>query len=196
MWKTAFKQVKTSLMLLIILTLLTGIIYPVIVTGFAQLLFSWRANGSLIQQDEKWLGSELIGQSFTEPHYFWGRPSATKPFPYNALSSAGSNLGSSNPEFIALVKQRIAILKQADPQNQQAIPVDLVTASASGLDPDISPKAAYYQVARIAKIRGLSEKELHTLIERLIKHRFLGILGEPRVNVLQLNLALDNLKKS
>lgn len=190
-----FKQLKTALILLMLFTLLTGFIYPMIVTGIAQLCFSWRASGSLIDQDGKIIGSELIGQAFTDPNYFWGRPSATMPFPYNAQSSSGSNLGPSNPNFLVTVKNRVANLRASDSQNHDLIPVDLVTASGSGLDPEISPLAAYYQAHRIAKVRGLSEDQILTLIDKAIKKRFLGIFGESRVNVLQLNLALDNLSK-
>lgn len=187
------KQIKTAFLLLIFFTVLTGIIYPLVVTGVAQLFFPWRANGSFIVENNQPIGSELIGQQFTDPKYFWGRPSATSPFPYNAASSSGSNLGPSNPNLFATVKERITNLKNADPQNQNLIPVDLVTASASGLDPEISPQAAFYQISRIAKARGLPKNEIQSLVLNSIKYRTLGILGEPRTNVLQLNLALDQL---
>jgi len=183
-------------MLLILFTLFTGFIYPVIITGIAQLLFSWQANGSFIQDRGKNRGSLLIGQSFTNATYFWSRPSATTPFPYNASNSSGSNLGPSNPIFLNTVNDRVAALRKADPSNHNPIPVDLVTASGSGLDPEISPMAALYQVPRIAKARGVSETQLETLIQNLVIPRTLWILGEPRVNILQLNLALDQLEKN
>lgn len=190
-----FKQLKSALMLLLLFTIITGLIYPAIVTGIAQLLFPWQANGSLIKQSNVIIGSQLIGQSFTDPKYFWGRPSATTPYPYNALLSSGSNLGPSNPVLFTLIKQRIAILHKADPQNMQLIPVDLVTASGSGLDADISPLAAYYQVHRVAMARRLPESDVKKLIENNIQYRTFGILGEPRVNVLYLNKALDTLDR-
>ncbi|MGB6976653.1 MAG: potassium-transporting ATPase subunit KdpC [Gammaproteobacteria bacterium] len=191
----AIKQLKTSILLLVLFSILTGLIYPAVVTGLAQLLFAKQANGSLIQQDNKVIGSKLIGQYFNTPDYFWGRPSATTSFPYNAIASAGSNLGPTNPDLITTVKNRISILHKLDSQNQLPIPVDLVTASASGLDPEISPLAAFYQVSRVAKARNLPENQVIALIQHSIKKRFLWILGEPRVNVLQLNLALDNLTR-
>lgn len=190
---TLLKQIKTAFILLILFTILTGIFYPLLVTGLAQVLFPWRANGSLIKQNNKIIGSVLIGQSFSDPKYFWGRPSATTPFPYNATSSSGSNMGPSNPDFLAAVKTRITNLQQSDPQNKNLIPVDLVATSASGLDPEISPLAAFYQIPRIAKARGISEKKIQTVVEKLIINRSFNILGEPRVNVLQLNITLDNL---
>ncbi len=184
------KQIRTAVILLILFSILTGLIYPLVVTGLAQLLFPWQANGSIIQQNGKVVGSALIGQAFTDPKYFWSRPSATTPFSYNAENSSGSNLGPSNPDFLSAVRERVANLHKADPQNQNLIPVDLVTASGSGLDPEISPVAAFYQAHRIAVARGLPEKDIHELIEGLIKKRTFRILGEPRVNVLELNLAL------
>ncbi len=187
------RQLKSALILFLLLTLITGLIYPAIVTGIAQLLFPWQTNGSLIKQNNIIIGSELIGQSFTDPKYFWGRPSATTPYPYNALLSTGSNLGPSNPVLLTLIKKRIEILHKADPQNMQLIPVDLVTASASGLDPDISPLAAYYQVHRVAMTRKLSENVVKKLVDQNIQYRTFGILGEPRVNVLYLNQTLDTL---
>ncbi len=190
----AIKQIRTAITLLILFTILTGLIYPAIVTVFAQLLFPWQANGSLIQQHGQYIGSELIGQSFTDTKYFWGRPSATTPFPYNAENSSGSNLGPSNPDLLAAVQARIAALHKVDPQNTNPIPIDLVTASGSGLDPEISPLAAFYQIPRIAKVRGISTNQLYLLVEQTTEKRFFGILGEPRVNVLKLNIALDNLK--
>ncbi len=195
MLTTAFKQLRTSLILIILFTLITGLIYPALIAGIAQVFFSWQANGSLIKQNEKFVGSALIGQYFSDPKYFWGRPSATTPFPNNAASSLGSNLGPFNPVLFTTVKNRIDTLHGADPQNQHSIPVDLVTASGSGVDPDISPLAAFYQVPRIAKARNLPESQIQQLVQNSIQNRFLGILGEPRVNVLALNLALDNLGK-
>lgn len=189
----SLKQLKTAFLLLIFFTIFTGFIYPALVTAVAQLLFPWQANGSLITQNNTIIGSKLIGQSFTDLKYFWGRPSATSPYPYNALSSAGSNLGPSNPILIAEIKQRIEVLHKADPENKQLIPVDLVTTSGSGLDPDISPLAAYYQIHRVAKARGLSDEVVKKLIDNHITGRVFGILGEPRVNVLQLNIALDQI---
>lgn len=196
MLRTAVKQIKIALIMVGAFTALTGLIYPIAVTCVAQLLFSKQANGSLIQYKGKVVGSTLIGQSFTNPNYFWGRASATNPFPYNGESSSGSNMGPSNPSFLTMVKDRINNLRQFDLHANQLIPIDLVTASGSGLDPEISPLAAFYQVPRIAKLRNISEKKLQTLIQGLIKNRTFGILGEPRVNVLQLNLALDNLRNN
>lgn len=189
------KQIKTAFLILIIFTLLTGVVYPFVVTGLAQFFFPLRANGSLIKHGGKIIGSILIGQSFTDPRYFFSRPSATSPYPYNAASSSGSNLGPSNPNFLAQVEARVKNLKKVDPQNNLLIPVDLVTASGSGLDPEISPDAAYYQVLRIAKARQIPVVVIQTLIRDHIKDRSFYLLGEPRVNVLRLNLALDRLKK-
>lgn len=185
-------QIKIALKMLVCLTLMTGMIYPLTVTLFAQWVFPWQANGSLIEREGRIVGSMLIGQSFTSDHYFWGRPSATMPFPYNGGSSSGSNSGPSNPQFLATVKERAMHLMSTE-SYQRLIPVDLVTASASGLDPDMSPAAAIYQIPRVAKARHLSEKELHALVLSQIKGRVFGVLGEPRINVLQLNLALDRL---
>ena len=164
------------------------------VTGFAQTFFHHQANGSLIDEDGKNVGSELIGQPFSDPKYFWGRLSATAPFPYNAASSSGSNYGPTNPALRDAIQARIDALKAVDPDNNQPIPVDLVTSSASGLDPDISIAAANYQVSRVARYRGLQVQVVRELVSRSILGRQLGILGEPRVNVLQLNLALDALR--
>jgi K+-transporting ATPase ATPase C chain len=179
---------------LLLFTLITGIIYPLMVTGIAQIIFPWRANGSLIEGDGQVIGSELIGQSFTDPKYFWGRPSATTPFPYNAAASSGSNLGPTNQAFEQAVRARIEALQSADPGNASPIPVDLVTASASGLDPHISVAAALYQMPRVSRERGLSEEQVRILVEQYTEGRQLGFLGEPRVNVLKLNLALEGLK--
>lgn len=187
-------QIRPALMALLIFTVLTGLLYPLVVTGIAQLVFPHQANGSLIVQNGQIVGSTLIGQQFTDPKYFWGRLSATGPYPYNAASSSGSNLGPTNPALLDEVKGRIAALKAADPSNTQPIPVDLVTSSGSGLDPDISVAAALYQLPRVARLRGLSESALRTLVDQYTHGRQLGFLGEPRVNVLQLNLALDALK--
>jgi potassium-transporting ATPase KdpC subunit len=188
------RQFKTALIFLGIFTVITGIIYPLFVTGIAQAFFHLQANGSLITDNGTSVGSELIGQPFSDPEYFWGRLSATAPFPYNAAASSGSNYGPSNPALSEAVQARIDALKAVDPDNNQPIPVDLVTFSASGLDPDISLAAASYQVARVARYRGLSEKQVNTLVKQYTKGRQFGILGEPRVNVLKLNLALDALK--
>ena len=177
--------------MLLLMTVITGVAYPLVVTGVAQVLFPSQANGSLIAKDGKPIGSTLIGQSFDDPKYFWGRPSATSPQPNNALSSSGSNLGPTNPALTDAVKQRIEALRAADPANTAAVPVDLVTASGSGLDPEISPAAAAYQVSRVAKVRGLSESQVRAMVSMATTGRQFGMLGEPRVNVLKLNLALD-----
>ncbi len=187
----AIKHMKTAFILFMLLSIVTGLIYPAVVTVIAQAIFPWHANGSLVQQKSVAVGSELIGQNFSEAKYFWGRPSATMPYPYNAMSSNGSNYGPMNPELLMAVKNRIATLQQSDTQNHLLIPVDLVTTSASGLDPDISPYAAYYQVHRVAKVRNLPEDQLKILIHDAIHPRFAAVLGEARVNVLELNLALD-----
>ena len=187
-------QIRASIIMLVILTVITGLIYPLAVTGLAQVLFPQQANGSLIMKNGQPIGSTLIGQPFDDPKYFWGRLSATGPVPYNAAASSGSNLGPTNPALITEVQGRIDALKAADPANTQPIPVDLVTSSGSGLDPNISPAAADYQVARVAKARGLDESVVRQLVAQHTVGRDLGILGEPRVNVLELNLALDGLK--
>jgi K+-transporting ATPase ATPase C chain len=175
-------------------TLLTGIVYPSVVTGAAQLAFPKEANGSLIERNGRVLGSSLIGQEFHGSRYFWGRPSATAPAPYDGRSSGGSNLGPTNPALGAIVKGRVAKLRSAHPdRGNLEVPVDLVTASASGLDPHISPAAALYQVSRIARVRGLPEERVRALVGAHLEGRTLGLLGEPRVNVLQLNIALDGL---
>jgi len=186
-----FAELVPSLRMLVVLSALTGIVYPLAITGVSQLAFPRTANGSLIESGGKVAGSELIGQSFDDPKYFWGRPSATSPQPYNAGASSGSNLGPRNPVLADAVSGRIKALRDADPEQKASVPVDLVTASASGLDPDVSIAGAEYQVHRVAKARGLSEGTVRSLVGRSTKGRTFGILGEPRVNVLQLNLALD-----
>jgi K+-transporting ATPase ATPase C chain len=187
------KTIWPAIKLFVLLTIITGIAYPLLITGIGQLLMSKQVNGSLIEKDGKLIGSSLIGQNFTEPKYFWGRPSATTPYPNNATASSGSNLGPLNPALAKAVKTRVTALKSADPTNTLPIPVDLVTASASGLDPEISPAAANYQINRVAKARGLSNETLQKLISDNTKGRQWGVLGEPRVNVLLLNIALDKL---
>ena len=184
-------QLRTSFLALLIFTVITGVLYPLLVTGVAQVAFPDKANGSLIRDGNRIVGSSLIGQQFSDPKYFWGRLSATGPFPYNAAASSGSNLGPSNPALLDEVKSRIQQLKIADPGNAQPIPVDLVTSSASGLDPDISVAAAIYQIPRVARIRGLSVDRVRALVDQNTEGRQLGILGEPRVHVLGLNLSLD-----
>jgi K+-transporting ATPase ATPase C chain len=183
---------KPALVMLLMFTLLTGVIYPAVVTTLGQLIFPSQANGSLIngKQGEP-VGSALIGQTFSEPKYFWSRPSATSPYSYNASASSGSNLGPTNPALSDAVAARIQALKDADPQNHALVPVDLITASASGLDPHISPAAAEYQIKRIAKIRHMEESKLRILVNTHTESRQWFVLGEPRVNVLKLNLALD-----
>jgi K+-transporting ATPase ATPase C chain len=187
-----FEQLKISLRTLIVLSALTGLIYPLAVTGIAQLVFPGRANGSLIMKDGKPVGSSLIGQNFDDPKYFWGRLSATTP-PYNASSSSGSNLGPLNPDLIKEVSGRVDALKVADKGNKELIPADLATSSGSGLDPHISPAAADYQVGRVVTARGVSKDAVEKLIAEHTTGRWLGILGEPVVNVLELNLSLDEL---
>ncbi len=186
-------EIKKSILLLLVFTFLTGIIYPLLITGVAQLFFSFSANGSLIERDGKIIGSWLIGQSFTEEKYFWGRPSATSSYSYNALQSSGSNLAPLNPALLSAIKHRAEILQQADPQNHHAIPVDLVTASASGLDPHISVASALYQAPRIARARHLSPAQVEALIHHQTKNSVCNLLGAPRINVLQLNMTLDDL---
>lgn len=186
-----FKLCRQSLVMLLLMTVITGVAYPLMATGLGRLLFPHQADGSLIERDGKPVGSALIGQSFTEPKYFWGRPSATSPQPYNAGSSSGSNLGPTNPALVDAVKQRITALHAADPANTAPVPVDLVTASGSGLDPQISPAAAQYQVPRVARLRGLDVAKVQALVAQRTEGRQFGVLGEPRVNVLELNLALD-----
>jgi K+-transporting ATPase ATPase C chain len=186
-----FALLRSAILMLAIFTLLTGLAYPVAVTALAQALFPHQANGSLIERNGLVIGSELIGQPFEDPGYFRGRPSATGTRPYNAAASGGSNLGPTNPALAEVVRLRIKALQASNPQNLVPVPVDLVTASASGLDPHISVAAALYQVSRVARERGLDEAELRTLVEEYKEGRQLGLFGEPRVNVLTLNLALD-----
>ena len=185
------KNLQTSVVLLLILTVITGLIYPLLITAIAQLVFPAQANGSLILQRGSVIGSELIGQPFSDPRYFWSRPSATVPFPYNASASSGSNLGPLNPALLDAVRQRAKDLRTADSSNAMTIPVDLVTASGSGLDPHISVMAALYQVPRVARTRGLTEERVRNLVERHIEERQFGVLGEARITVLLLNISLD-----
>jgi K+-transporting ATPase ATPase C chain len=184
-------QLRPALMVLLLLTLVTGVAYPLLVTGIAQVVFPSQAQGSLIVKDGKIVGSRLIGQPFDDPKYFWSRPSATSPFADNAGASSGSNLSPTNPALVTAVQGRVDALRAADPANTAPVPVDLVTASGSGLDPHISPAAALYQVPRVARVRKLDPEAVRQLVERHIEGRSLGFLGEPRVNVLDLNLALD-----
>ena len=187
------RQLRYAVISLILLTVLTGAIYPLVVTGLAQALFHHQANGSLIEEDGEIVGSELIGQTFSDPRYFWGRLSATT-LPYDASASSGSNYGPSNPALQQAIQARIDALKAVDPDNDQPIPVDLVTYSASGLDPHISIAAALYQVPRVARYRGLSNDQVYALVDRFTGGRQFAILGEPRVNVLKLNMALDEVQ--
>jgi potassium-transporting ATPase KdpC subunit len=193
------QQLRPALVILLALTVITGVIYPLAITGFAQLVFPHQANGSIIIKDGNTVGSELIGQQFEDPRYFWGRLSDTGDFPYNAFNadtltgSSGSNYGPMNPALTAAAQERIDALRAADPGNGAPIPVDLVTASGSGLDPNISIAAAQYQAGRVARLRGLSTEQVQALITRYTLGRQFGFLGEPRVNVLKLNMALDEL---
>ncbi len=188
---TIRSQIRPALMALLALTIITGMLYPLLITGIAQGLFPAQANGSLITRNDTIIGSALIGQQFDQPKYFWGRPSATSPA-YNAASSSGSNLGPTNPALLEAIQTRVAALKAADPENLQPIPVELVTASASGIDPHISPAAAAYQINRVAKARNMDAAKVRAMVAQFTIERFLGLLGEPTVNVLLLNLALDN----
>jgi len=186
---------RPALVLFLLLSVLTGLVYPLVVTGVAQLLFRAQAEGSLIRgSGGQLLGSHLIGQSFSDPKYFWGRPSATTPQPYNGTASGGSNLGPLNSALTDAVKSRIDALREADPNSSAPVPVDLVTASGSGLDPEVSVAAALYQAGRVARLRGLPPERVRALIAAHTEGRLFGVLGEPRVNVLELNLALDALK--
>jgi len=185
-----FKELKSSLLVLLVMTILTGLLYPLGITGIAKILFPRQAEGSLIVQDGKVVGSELIGQQFDDPKFRWGRLSATTPA-YNASASSGSNLGPMNPALLDEVKGRIDALKAADPENSAPVPVDLVTSSGSGLDPHISPSAAAYQIRRIARVGGLPEDAVRRIIAENTEGRTFGILGEPHVNVLKVNLSLS-----
>jgi len=185
------RHCRAAIVSLAVLALITGIAYPVLVTVVAQVAFPGQANGSVILKNDKPVGSALIGQPFDDPKYFWGRPSATSPFPDNAGSSSGSNLSPTNPDLVKAVQERVAALRAADPGHTAPVPVDLVTASGSGLDPHISPAAALYQVSRVAKARKTNPDAVRELVERHTAGRLLELLGEPRVNVLELNLALD-----
>jgi potassium-transporting ATPase KdpC subunit len=187
------RMLRQSVVALVALGVVVGVIYPLAVTGVSQAFFSHKAGGSMIVQDAEIVGSELIGQPFSDPGYFWSRPSATTPVPYNAAASAGSNLGPTNPTLLEAIEGRIQALRAADPDNTEAVPVDLVTSSASGLDPHISPAAAEYQVERVAEARGLTTDVVRALVAEHTEGRQWGVLGEPRVNVLELNLALDAL---
>jgi len=188
------KILLPSLLMLVVFSVLTGLIYPFAVTGIAAVCCARQAQGSLIRQHDRLLGSSLLGQPFDNPKYFWPRPSATTPQPYNGASSAGSNLGPTNPAQIDAVKAQLAALQQADPGNKSPVPVDLVTASGSGLDPDISPAAAEFQLMRVARARGIDPQQVRSLVSAHTQSRQWGVLGEPRVNVLELNLALDALR--
>lgn len=188
------KLIRNAVVMLLLMTAVTGAAYPLVATGLAQVLFPAQANGSLVMKDGKAVGSSLIGQSFTEPRYFWGRPSTTAPMANNGASSTGSNQGPTNPALTDAVKQRIDALRAADPGNNAPVPVDLVTASGSGLDPEISPAAAQYQLMRVAKARAVEPAKVQQLVAEATTGRQFGLLGEPRVNVLRLNLALDALQ--
>jgi K+-transporting ATPase ATPase C chain len=191
MEETMFTMIRNSLMSLLLFTVFTGLIYPLTVTGLAQAIFPSQANGSIIIKNGKPVGSSLLGQQFEDPKYFWGRLSATGPYPYNGGASSGSNLGQNNPALMTAVRARVDALRSADPGNNAKIPVDLVTASGSGLDPQISPAAAEYQLQRVAKARGFDETVVRSMVAQYTQERWLGIIGEPVVNVLVLNLALD-----
>ena len=189
------KQLKSAFIVFVILTIITGVLYPLFITGIAQAFFHAKANGSLIYRDGKITGSSLIGQPFEDPKYLWGRLSATSPVPYNSSSSSDSNIGPSNPALLETAKARVEKLRSADPKNKTPIPIDLVTSSASGLDPHISLAAAYYQIPRIAKERGISVNTVKNIIDKNTTMRLFGLLGEPVINVLMVNLDLDSYKK-
>ena len=185
---------RPALVVFFLLSVLTGIVYPLVVTATARTLFPAQAAGSLVERDGKVVGSSLIGQNFGDPGHFWGRPSATAPMAYNASASGGANQGPLNPALVAAVRARVEALRAADPDPTAAVPVDLVTTSASGLDPHVSPAAALYQVPRVARARGLAAERVRSLVEQNVEGRLWGVLGEPRVNVLALNLALERLR--
>lgn len=185
---------RPAVTLFLLFSGLTGLVYPLLVTGLGKLLFPQQIAGSLLKAGDQWVGSSLIGQPFTDPKYFWGRPSATTPYPYNALASGGSNLGPLNPTLREVITARTKALREADPDNSRPIPIDLVTASASGLDPHISPAAAEYQVSRIARLRKLAPATVQNLVQQLVESPQWGVFGESRVNVLHLNLALDKMR--
>jgi K+-transporting ATPase ATPase C chain len=187
------KLLRQSVLVLVALAVITGVIYPLAVTGVSRAFFSHEAGGSMIVQEGQMVGSQLIGQPFSDPGYFWSRPSATAPIPYNAAASSGSNLGPTNPVLLEAVQERIKALRAADPGNTDPLPVDLVTSSGSGLDPHITPAAAEYQVGRVAGARGLAVDAVRALVAEHTEGRQWGVFGEPRVNVLELNLALDEL---
>lgn len=189
-----FQMIRASVVMLVLMTVITGVIYPAVVTAIAAMAFPQQRNGSLVVRDDRPIGSRLIGQHFSEPRYFWGRPSATSPAPCNAAASSGSNLGPLNPALAEAVKARIEALRKDSPHDRTLVPVDLVTASGSGLDPHISIAAAAYQVRRVAQARGLSESQVRALVTTHTLGRQFGVLGEPRVEVLALNLALDKAK--
>ncbi|MGO8856636.1 MAG: potassium-transporting ATPase subunit KdpC [Steroidobacteraceae bacterium] len=188
------RLMRPAVSLLVLMTILLGIVYPLLITGVAKVTFPRQAEGSLIYQDGKLIGSTLIGQSFTDPKYFWGRPSATTPQPYNGVASSGSNLGPLNPALLDAVKANAKALHDADPDNRQPIPVDLVTASASGLDPEISTAGALFQAARVARARNLPLAQVEALIKAHEQGRLFGLIGERRINILELNLALDQMR--
>jgi K+-transporting ATPase ATPase C chain len=189
------EQLKTTILMFIILTIVTGVIYPLAITGIAQVFFHHQANGSIIVRDGTVIGSELIGQFFDDPKYFWGRISATTPTPFNAASSSGLNLGPTNPALLDIIRTRVSNLQKADAENKNPIPVDLATSSASGLDPHISLAAAYYQIQRVARERKMQQDAVRAIVQENTEDRFLGVIGEPVVNVLKLNLALDDAGK-
>ncbi|MGB8694233.1 MAG: potassium-transporting ATPase subunit KdpC [Steroidobacteraceae bacterium] len=188
------RNIRATVMMFLVLTLITGVLYPLLVTGIAKSVFASQADGSVIVRHGRIVGSRLLGQPFSAPRYFWSRPSATAPQPYDGAASAGSNLGPSNAMLVSVVRERIALLRAADPDAAPQVPVDLVTASGSGLDPHISPAAAAYQVVRVARARQLAPEQVRALVQRYTAERTFHVLGEPRVNVLLLNLALDDLR--